>query len=87
VVDDEPALLEVYVAFLEDSYEVVTAADARSAIEALSGSSFDAVLTDIVMPDVDGLQLLKAVRERDLDVPVVLNTADPRLETAVRAID
>jgi len=88
VVDDEPGLLEVYADVLgEGGYEVTTATNGRTAIQALSASPFDAVLSDIVMPDLDGLQLLKAVRELDLDVAVVLVTANPRLETAVKAIE
>jgi EAL domain-containing protein (putative c-di-GMP-specific phosphodiesterase class I) len=86
--DDEPALREVYAALLTDAgYEVATAVDGREAMELVSKSDFDVVLSDIAMPGMNGLQLLRAVRQRDLDVPVVLMTGNPMVETAVQAIE
>jgi EAL domain-containing protein (putative c-di-GMP-specific phosphodiesterase class I) len=48
---------------------------------------FDAVLSDVRMPDMDGIGLLRAVREQDLDVPIVLMTGAPTLETAIQAVE
>jgi EAL domain-containing protein (putative c-di-GMP-specific phosphodiesterase class I)/CheY-like chemotaxis protein len=86
--DDEPDLLDAYSSLLTESgFEVTTAGNGRQALERLSEHEFDVLLSDIVMPDMDGLQLLRAVRERDLDLPVLLMTGSPKLETAVQALE
>lgn len=88
VADDEPDLLEVYAAVLTDAgYEVATAGNGRQALSLLASGPFDFILSDIAMPDMDGVSLLRAVRERDLDVPVVLVTGSPRVETAAKAVE
>lgn len=88
LVDDEPALREVMTELLTESGFVVAAcANGRAALEALQRDTFDAVLSDVQMPDTDGLSLLRAVREKDLDLPVVLFTGGPSLETAMEAVE
>jgi EAL domain-containing protein (putative c-di-GMP-specific phosphodiesterase class I) len=87
VVDDEEALLRLIGRMLTTAgYEVATAADGGRAAELLTGATFDAVLSDIDMPKMNGIQLLQAVRQRDLDVPVVLMTGNPDVKTAVQAV-
>jgi EAL domain-containing protein (putative c-di-GMP-specific phosphodiesterase class I) len=88
IVDDDPDLREIYAGLLQHAgYSVVSADGGRAAVEALDRGHFDVILTDISMPDMDGLQLLRTVRQRDLDVPVVLMTGNPQVETAVQALD
>lgn len=88
VVEDDRGLLEVYMDCLMDAgFDVAAASDAKGALHALEADSFDVVLSDIVMPGGSGVDLLRAVRERDLDVPVVLMTGDPSVETAVEAVE
>ncbi len=88
IADDEPELLEVYGDLLEKAgYQVETAGDGRAALKLLLSGQFNLVLSDISMPDMDGLHLLRAVREQDLDLPVVLMTGDPRVDTAVQAVE
>jgi EAL domain-containing protein (putative c-di-GMP-specific phosphodiesterase class I) len=88
LVDDETALLEVWSEILAHAgWTVETASNGARALEILLQSSFDTILTDIDMPGLDGLQLLRAIRTRDLDVPVVLMTGNPRTETAIEAIE
>src|SRR5690606_29155303 len=67
-------------------YDVRFACDGEEAKRILADTSFDVILSDISMPGCSGIDLLKAVRERDLDVPVVLVTGSPSVETAVRAV-
>jgi EAL domain-containing protein (putative c-di-GMP-specific phosphodiesterase class I)/CheY-like chemotaxis protein len=87
VVDDEEALVRVVARVLTGAgYEVVTAGDGKRASELLADGGFDAILSDIDMPKMNGIQLLQAVRQRDGDVPVLLMTGNPDLETAVQAI-
>jgi EAL domain-containing protein (putative c-di-GMP-specific phosphodiesterase class I) len=88
IVDDEPELREAYAALLQHAgYAVETANGGKTAVAILDKEHFDVILTDISMPDMDGLQVLKTVRERDLDVPVVLMTGNPQVETAVQALE
>ncbi len=87
VVDDEESLVRVIGRMLTVAgYDVSTAADGRRAVELLGGATFDAIVSDIDMPRMNGIQLLQAIRQRDSDVPVVLMTGNPDLETAVQAV-
>jgi EAL domain-containing protein (putative c-di-GMP-specific phosphodiesterase class I) len=87
VVDDEEPLVRAIARVLKAAgYDVLTAADGLTAAELLADTSFDAIVSDIDMPRMSGVQLLQTVRQRDLDVPVVLMTGRPDLETAVQAV-
>ena len=88
VVDDEPTVLVAAVEAVEELGCSVTAcSDGQEALQQLSERTFDVMLTDVQMPGVGGLRLLRAVRERDLDLPVVLMTATPDLAGAVQAVE
>ncbi len=67
-------------------YEVVTAADGRSALEALHAGTFSAVVTDYQMRPMDGFALLTAIREIRPHLPVLLITAHGSIEHAVRCM-
>jgi EAL domain-containing protein (putative c-di-GMP-specific phosphodiesterase class I) len=87
IVDDERALVRGLAKLLElAGYFVVTAYDGREAITLIGSSAFDVIVSDIRMPGMDGLTLLRAIRAKDLDVPVVFLTGSPTLETAVEAM-
>jgi EAL domain-containing protein (putative c-di-GMP-specific phosphodiesterase class I) len=68
-------------------FTVEEAADGARAVEAVGPDRFDVIVSDINMPNLDGIAMLAAVRERDLDLPVVLVTAMPQIETATRAVE
>jgi DNA-binding response OmpR family regulator len=88
VVDDERSLLEVLGAMLaEAGWQVDTAGDGREALGFVDAHRYDVVLSDIDMPGVNGVQLLREIRARDLDVPVLLITGHPRVDTAVEALE
>ena len=88
VVDDDDLVRRpVKRVLLREGYDVVEAANGRIAAEILTHTHFDAVLSDISMPDLDGIALLRIVRERDPDVPVVLLTGVPQLSTAMSALE
>jgi EAL domain-containing protein (putative c-di-GMP-specific phosphodiesterase class I) len=87
VVDDEEAMLRLISRVLTVAgYEVALASDGEKAVELLATSSFDAIVSDLDMPRMGGIQLLQAVRHGDFDVPVILMTGAPSLETAMRAV-
>ncbi|HEY3595010.1 MAG TPA: EAL domain-containing protein [Polyangiaceae bacterium] len=87
IVDDEPKLARGLARALEaDGYVVKTMDDAEEASRLLQHESFDAIVSDISMPRMNGLQFLRQAREHDLEVPVLLVTAQPAVETAIEAI-
>ena len=71
---------------VDESLEVRYAADGRDALERIEGSVPDVVVTDLLMPELDGLELVAAVRKRFPAVPVILMTARGSEEIAVRAL-
>jgi CheY-like chemotaxis protein len=87
VAEDDPGLLETLAALLADSgYEVLAALSGKQAIALLKEAHADVVLTDIVMPDATGVDVLRAAREQHLDTPVILMTGNPSVPTAVEAL-
>ena len=88
LVDDDPAVLEAYRRALAGAeFVVTTAIDGTKAMAELERAHFDVILSDIAMPGIGGLAFLRAVREHDLDVPVILMTGQPEIESAVEAIE
>jgi len=87
IADDDPTILRTLKRALTTlGYDVRTAEDGNAAVEETRQYSFDAIIADIDMPGMNGIQMLKAVRASDPDVPVILITGDPGLETAMRAV-
>lgn len=85
--DDDVILLEVLAEILTEAGCTVTPVpNGRAAIERLGVEAFDVVLTDIQMPDATGVDVLRAVREHDLDAHVILMTGNPTVPTAVEAL-
>ena len=88
VVDDEPELLRGVCRGLKLlGYSVTEARNGEEAVQHLRRRAFDVVVSDIVMPGMGGIQLLKEIRQHDLHVPVVLMTGAPAVSTAVQALE
>jgi EAL domain-containing protein (putative c-di-GMP-specific phosphodiesterase class I) len=88
LVDDEEALLRLLARALSGAgFEVETAADGQQAMEIFERNEFDLVISDITMPRMDGIELLRAVRARNFDIPVVLVTAMPMVDSAMQAVE
>jgi EAL domain-containing protein (putative c-di-GMP-specific phosphodiesterase class I) len=88
VVDDDETFARSCVRILQTwGYGVETASDGGAAIELARTRQFDVVLTDINVPNFSGLEILRAVRERDRDTPVVLMTGGPGLDSAQLAVE
>jgi two-component system, NtrC family, response regulator PilR len=86
IVDDEAGYREVLkVIFEDDGYIVSTAANGRAALEHLASNSCDLIISDVRMPDIDGIELLRKAREADPDIGVVLMTAFGTIDTAREA--
>lgn len=88
VVDDEHAVRRVVARILTaDGWDVTTAENAEEAIEFVREARFDVVISDVSMPGMDGLSLLREIRGVDLDVPVLMLTGEPTLERATAALE
>ncbi len=87
VVDDEAVIREGIRRILEkDGYQVEPKSSGRVALEKLQEEEFDLVITDLKMPGMGGIELLKAIRILQPDVPVILITGFSTVETAVEAM-
>lgn len=87
VVDDEPSnLTSIEKIFQRDGMTVLTAHNAREALDILRVHPVDVVLTDVMMPATSGLELLRAVKQLAPDVELVLMTAYGTVEAAVQAM-
>ena len=74
-VDDEPSLRQVIELALRDDYVVVTAGDCVSGLSQIETAAFDLVLTDLQLPDGDGISLLQRVKEVAPETSVIVLTA------------
>ena len=87
VADDEPGLREFVGDALElDNHDVVKAPDGRAAAKLLDERGFDVVITDLKMPGMDGLQLLRKIRQDQPEIEVIVMTAHGTVDTAVEAM-
>ncbi len=87
VEDDDVLRFLVAKALRSAGYEVEAAADGQEALQLLGTRTFEVVLSDISMPGMDGVEMLRQVRALDFDLPVILLTGQPRLETAIQAVE
>jgi CheY-like chemotaxis protein len=86
IVDDNIPVLDLLEKVLAlASYDVFKACDGKQALDILRGKTIDAVLTDIAMPGMDGAELLRAIRENNLSVPVIAMSGDYDAYAAVEA--
>ena len=87
LVDDDEPLVRALGRMLEKGgYHVTLAHEGNSAIEIIRRKPFDVIVSDIQMPGMTGVDLLRVVRAYDLDVPVVLMTGEPSIDTAIEAV-
>jgi DNA-binding NtrC family response regulator len=87
IVDDERTLARAIKAFLaEAGYEAEVAGDAEQALRLLETMRPDVVFTDVRLPGMDGIELLRRIREFDAAIPVIIMTAHGTIEGAVEAV-
>ncbi len=87
VVDDEPNLRRVLAAqLMRDGYDVHQAEDGARALEILAEDHIDLVITDLRMPRIDGMELLRRAVELDDELPVIMLTAHGTVDNAVEAL-
>ncbi|MBO0902789.1 response regulator transcription factor [Jiella sonneratiae] len=79
VVEDEAMLLMLASIALEDhGYEVLTAANGRKGLEIVRHERIDVIVTDFMMPEMDGIAMLTALRAEGCPIPAIMTTAIPR---------
>ena len=87
IIDDEKRMCDSLFALLSgDGYSVKTFQNSADAVENIRAEKVDLVITDIKMPEMDGLDILKVVKEIDDGIPVILMTGYGSLDTAIEAI-
>jgi UDP-3-O-[3-hydroxymyristoyl] N-acetylglucosamine deacetylase len=87
VVDDEEGILKSIVGILQDEgYETLTARDGREALKLYQEQAVDALLLDIWMPDMDGIEVLKELQQIDVDSAVVVISGHGTISTAIKAV-
>ncbi|MFC1564017.1 sigma-54-dependent transcriptional regulator [candidate division KSB1 bacterium] len=87
IVDDEEIIRNSLSYFLKsESFEVETAENGRTALEKIEKSSFEVIISDINMPEMDGIELLKKVSETQPETFFIIITAYGSLETAINAL-
>lgn len=88
VVDDEPVILQILSAvFEEEPYRVTLCGTGRDALRVLEDDPVDLLLTDKNLPDVSGLDLLRAAKQQDPLIEVIIITGYGSLETALQALE
>ena len=87
VVDDDRAICDYMETFLtKDGFDVKTLSDPAAATEEVKNGGYHLVVLDLMMPEMDGVEVLKRIRKVDTDVAVVIFTGYPSLETAVQSM-
>ena len=88
IVDDDPYFLRVLSRILSgENFQVTTAEGATQAAQVLKENSFDIVISDLRLPDGDGLSILQQVRKAGLEVPVVILTAYGEVDSYLEAMN
>lgn len=87
IVDDEESIRSVLKDFFKKlGYEVVTAESGEDALDKFIPGRFDSVISDLFMPNIDGLELLKMIRQKDPHVIFLMITGYPSIDSAVEAM-
>jgi len=87
IIDDEKSLLDVLsLMFKKEGYEVKTATSGADALDILTNNAVDLVITDIRMPHLSGMEILKYVKENQSETPVIVITAYGSIQQAVEAL-
>lgn len=86
IVDDEAGITDSLRLLLKQDFEVLTVSDGEAALAQAEEFNPDLVLLDVLMPKLDGLQTLRQLRERNVQIPVIMLTATNTVRTAVQAM-
>ncbi|MCD6528004.1 MAG: sigma-54-dependent Fis family transcriptional regulator [Desulfuromonas sp.] len=87
LIDDDQQSRETLALILQKTgYHVETAESGEQGLQQMQGQHFDVVITDLILPGIDGLEILKRIKERSAEIDVILITGNASAETAVAAM-
>ena len=86
VIDDEETITRILTKMLNEDYEVHVANDGKSALDLVQTHVFDAILVDLIMPEMDGHEVIKRVSRVDPDIPCIVITGYSTEENAIEAL-
>jgi DNA-binding NtrC family response regulator len=87
IVDDEKGFLDVLAERMQSrGMEVTTATSAKEALQKLEGETFDAIVLDLMMPEMGGIEALQRIKEKNPDSEVILLTGQPSVSIGVEAM-
>jgi DNA-binding response OmpR family regulator len=88
VIEDEPTIIEfLRTGLAYEGYQVAVAADGRSGFEAITNETFDLIILDIMLPDMDGFEICRKLRERGDETPIIMLTARREIEDRVTGLN
>lgn len=88
VIDDDPVIGQLFTSSLEDSYsEVTTTVSSLEALDLISNRHFDLIFLDLMMPELDGSEVLRHVKKTNNDIPVVIITGYPDSDLMNKAME
>lgn len=86
IIDDEEAIRDGLSMVLDQDYTIYTFADGTSALKGLSSYAPDLILLDIGLPDISGIEILKKIKSRHADIPIIMITAYEDIDTVIAAM-
>jgi DNA-binding response OmpR family regulator len=87
VIDDEESIRFTFKTFLsEEGHKVLTAEDYEGALDAISSTDLDFIITDIILGPHSGIDILRKVKDRDMHCPVLIITGEPNMDSATEAV-
>ena len=87
IIDDERSIRNTLKDILEfEKHQIVLAENGKTGLEAAQSTSFDVIFSDIKMPEMDGIELLTALKEQEIEAPIVMISGHGNIETAVECI-
>lgn len=88
IVEDDDAVASLYRRVLaRPDYQLYRACDGDEAVSLVESTPFDAIVSDLAMPGMNGIALLRSVRNHDRDVPIVIVTGKPDVDSAITAVE
>ena len=87
-IEDDRTIIKLYEKILkDDGHEIVSAYSGAEAITKLEQASFDLICLDLKLPDMDGVELLKVIKNQIEWIPVIIVTANPSIESSMEAVN
>lgn len=87
IVDDDESMLNLLNRLLRKKYEVVLSTSAKEAIRNINKQKIDLLITDLKMPEIDGIELIREIREMNPKIGIVMLTASGDIDSYLEAMD